>query len=707
MDREQEDDWSTFRFHQSWTPAVQSGKLMKYTLPLRAGVFATGATAESIEDATEKLYKIIGGFAVMLVNGQGMLLVSDVKVVPTAVTAEIKTEEVAITEPVIVAENLLPMFVVEEEANFEPIVIKPSNMTSATLSVAVAGPDEKTEFTPQNAADWKLSFAEAGDYTVTYKLQDGDKTCLKSTDFKVVAYQEREINKGIGFYDEQSLDDGGARVFDGITYRYITKSETSETPMRYVWFRTKNVHGNSSGNVGITDMPLEACVLELYMYVHCSGEILDSEVRLGNCTDSNWDAGWTCKCWSIKSIPKDKLVKLTLRLSDATIKQPDAQTVWDAINSMYIYVAGNNLQAGDYMLVSDFRVVTTSKATAIEVVDENFAHDLTPPNVSAPVCEGGKYDRTYDLMPTISKESYEGILRVQVQIAYGDNNVLRTFTYEGVGGGTLNSQMEADLKAFAFPTGRTYTITVTAADEYGNSASDSSTVVITGTPPDTTAPVIDVSGVDTAVKRGDIVDLGAIAITDDRDAGSDITVVYRVTFGEQAVTVTGGKFTAEQVGTYTVTVTANDLAGNSASETFTVTAAKKTDTAPTISVPDTFVTKYALNGQVNLSSITATGADGEAATVTFTVKAPNGSAVTVTNNKFVFGDAGEYTVTITAVDADGNRATKDIKITAEKPAEEKKGCKSSITANTMGAAVLSLSACFVAVLLLRRKKERL
>lgn len=704
LDRELEDSASWMRYHQSWQPAMQSGKLVKYTVPFCLGNFSEGGGSATYEKASADLYNQVSGFMLQLVNSQGLLLVSDLKLITTTAVTEIKTEEIAIEAPVIIAEKLPDNLITGEKADFKPIVIAGGG---ASLSVSVSGDNTVAEFTPATDDDWSFALENAGDCTVTYKLAGGEP--FEATkNITVIEYAEREINKDKGFYNGKSSFDGGARYYDDVTYRYIKVGKDADTRnyLQYAWFRVANADNNQN-DFGITDMPIDAMAIEMYIYASFGGNLDDAEVRIGNCTNSYYDYGWTHKYWSIKSLQSGKLAKLTLRLSDAGLKQTDAQLVWDAINSMVIYIKTDGLTENDYMLVSDFKVFTTAKDTSLEVIDDNFEHDLTVPTVTAPECDGGEYDQKYNLVPTVAKADYTGKLKVNVTISYGEENVLKSFDYEGTES-ELPALMSADLAEYSFPTGREYTVTVTVSDVFGNSASDSSTVVITGTPPDVTKPEIDTSAILTSVKRGDTVDLTLAVITDDMDAGSDIAVVYTVKIGEKNITVNAGKFVANEVGTFTVTIKATDTSGNAEIATIDIVAAKKTDTAPVITVPESFVTSYNVNGQVNLAAITAKAEDGADAAVSFTVKGPNGADVEVKNNKFTFSGAGEYVVTVTATDADGNTASKEVKVTA-KAAETESGGKKKKCGSFAGSEIAALGwaliASSAAVIAFKRKKN--
>jgi PGF-pre-PGF domain-containing protein len=108
----------------------------------------------------------------------------------------------------------------------------------------------------------------------------------------------------------------------------------------------------------------------------------------------------------------------------------------------------------------------------------------------------------------------------------------------------------------------TYTATLTATDAAGNSDTDTTTVYVS----DTTDPVPDAGG-DRTVTVGDSVTLDGSASTDDVGIDSYVWAIDGTTRQGDAVTET-----FDTPGTYAVTLTVRDAAGNRASESVRVTA---------------------------------------------------------------------------------------------------------------------------------------
>lgn len=82
-------------------------------------------------------------------------------------------------------------------------------------------------------------------------------------------------------------------------------------------------------------------------------------------------------------------------------------------------------------------------------------------------------------------------------------------------------------------------------------------------------PTINASGIPTSGKVGDTITLDATA-SDNVSAADEIEITYAVTLSGSTVTVTNNQFTASSAGTYSVTITATDKAGNSATTTVEV-----------------------------------------------------------------------------------------------------------------------------------------
>jgi len=189
-----------------------------------------------------------------------------------------------------------------------------------------------------------------------------------------------------------------------------------------------------------------------------------------------------------------------------------------------------------------------------------------------------------------------------------------------------------------------YTITYTATDTAGNTATTTRTVSITATP-DTTPPVVTVTaGTDTIIAGNSWTDAGATA-TDDVDGTLSVTA--------------SGSVNTSTVGSYTITYTATDSAGNIGTATRIVTVTAAPDTTPPV-ITVTAGTDSVVIG----SSWTDAGA-----TATDNVD----SSVTVnTSGSVDVNTVGSYTITYTATDAAGNvatPATRTVTVTAAPPAD--------------------------------------
>jgi len=170
----------------------------------------------------------------------------------------------------------------------------------------------------------------------------------------------------------------------------------------------------------------------------------------------------------------------------------------------------------------------------------------------------------------------------------------------------------------------TYTLTYTATDNAGNAATATRTVTVA----DTTAPVITLNG------NANVTHEQGTTYTDQDATATDVVD------GNVSVSTSGTVETA--AGTYTLTYTATDNAGNAVTATRTVTVADTT--APLIT----------LNGDVEIThalGTTYTDADATANDIV------DGVVTVVTTGNVDTDVDGIYTLTYTATDNAGNSAT--------------------------------------------------
>ena len=214
------------------------------------------------------------------------------------------------------------------------------------------------------------------------------------------------------------------------------------------------------------------------------------------------------------------------------------------------------------------------------------------------------------------------------------------FTYSwnfGDGGTTTGAS-----PSHTFAAAGTYTVTVTATDEYGKTGTASGTVVIVGPP---------------TVKAGSAFSVNAGASTtfsQATESGGTAPFTYSWTFGD-GTTASGSlnpSHTYANPGTFTATVTVTDADKLSSSSSVAVTV---NDVAPTVSWSE-------LAGTAGSpASFTATATDispaVQAAGFTYSWNFGDGGTGTGASTTHTFAAAGTYTVTATATDEYGKSGT--------------------------------------------------
>ena len=179
----------------------------------------------------------------------------------------------------------------------------------------------------------------------------------------------------------------------------------------------------------------------------------------------------------------------------------------------------------------------------------------------------------------------------------------------------------------------TYTVTYTVSDAAGNSAVATRTVSVMM---DTVAPVITLNGSDT---------LSIVQFTSFTDPGA--TASDNVDGNITSSIVVSGSVNADTLGTYELTYSVNDAAGNSDSATLTVTVSEYVDTvAPVI----TLIGNSSVNLDFDEAYVEqgATASDNDDGNITANI------GITGTVNS---GASGTYTINYSVYDAAGNEGT--------------------------------------------------
>ncbi len=198
----------------------------------------------------------------------------------------------------------------------------------------------------------------------------------------------------------------------------------------------------------------------------------------------------------------------------------------------------------------------------------------------------------------------------------------------------------------------TYTVTVCAQDAAGNvSAAETVAWTVDTTPP--TVPTIEGNPANETTTKEKGYDLVASSTDKMTDAAE---IVYHWTLNGESVAATGatlsGAFGENADGTYTVTVYAEDKAGNKSEQaTWTWTVDTTKPTAPTISGTPNDKNDQALT---NVKAFNLTAAATDSSTITYHWLTNGVAAVSVTNFTGTVKEDGLFTVGVYAKDAAGN-----------------------------------------------------
>jgi hypothetical protein len=245
-----------------------------------------------------------------------------------------------------------------------------------------------------------------------------------------------------------------------------------------------------------------------------------------------------------------------------------------------------------------------------------------------------------------------------------------TWTNDRGGSGTATGTTSWSVTAIPLQSGANV-LTVTARDAANNTRTDSLTVTYTAA--DTTVPAVSITGPTSSATfttgtsplalSGTASDnVGVTQVTWTNDRGGSGTATGTTAWSVSAITL--------QSGANVLTVTARDAAGNTSTDTLTVTYNAPDTTAPTtsITVPTSAATYTTTTSTVNMSG-TATDAVGVTQVSWANSRGGNGTA-TGTNAWAVTGIpllSGSNVITITARDAAGNNGIDTLTVTYNVP----------------------------------------
>lgn len=221
--------------------------------------------------------------------------------------------------------------------------------------------------------------------------------------------------------------------------------------------------------------------------------------------------------------------------------------------------------------------------------------------------------------------------------------------------------------SFTFDVAGTYLIALEVTDASGNRGADTLTVEVL--PPDTEPPVVD-AGPDWNVVAGTTVTLAGTATDNDPFFPNGSTAVWNFTVGTTPYTSSGLVWARlfDTPGVYVVTLNVTDAAGNSGTDTTTVTVIPVDTTAPSIApIPN----QETMTGVLFTFEAVVTDDSANFSTTaqynwTFT---HNGTDVDLSGATatFTFTTSEVVDVTLTVSDWSGNTATATFKVTVRAP----------------------------------------
>jgi len=204
---------------------------------------------------------------------------------------------------------------------------------------------------------------------------------------------------------------------------------------------------------------------------------------------------------------------------------------------------------------------------------------------------------------------------------------------------------------YTFVTPSTYTVTLKVTDAAGNSATD--TVIITVL--DVAAPVAD-AGLDQTVDEDTLVTLEGWRSTDNVGVTSWMWAFTDVT--PQTLTGENVTYTFATPGTYTVTLTVSDAAGNSATDTVMITVLDATNPTADAGIDQTVKAGETV-------SFNAEGSTDNVGIVSYEWDFGDGTTGTGISTTHIYTGSGTYTVTLTVEDVAGNSDAFSITMTVE------------------------------------------
>ncbi len=317
------------------------------------------------------------------------------------------------------------------------------------------------------------------------------------------------------------------------------------------------------------------------------------------------------------------------------------------------------------VLSSGQNVITvTAKDAAGNTGTDTLTVTYTPPDTTRP---------TITITTPTSGSTYStGNSQLNIGGTAADNKAVTTVSWTNSRGGSGNcSGTSSWSKSGIVLSSGQNVITVTAKDAAGNTGTD--TLTVTYTPPDTTRPTITI----TTPTSGSTYSTGNSQLNIGGTAADNkaVTLVSWTNSRGGSGNCSGTSSWSKSgivlsSGQNVITVTAKDAAGNTGTDTLTVTYTPPDTTRPTITIttPTSGSTYSTGNSQLNIGG---TAADNKAVTLVSWTNSRGGSGncsgTSSWSKSGIVLSSGQNVITVTAKDAAGNTGTDTLTVTYTPP----------------------------------------
>lgn len=369
-----------------------------------------------------------------------------------------------------------------------------------------------------------------------------------------------------------TFSDPGVTVYDQDGSSTYTTTGTVDTNVLGTYALTYTATDNSGNqatatrtvNVVDTTTPVITLIGDSQVNIEVGSTYTDA----GATATDNYDGDLSSQIFVVNNVDVNMLGSYTVTYSVSDSSSNAATVVTRTVNVVDQTAPTITILGGNQITIEAGSSYTDAGATATDNYNNDVTADITVTNTVDPNTIGS-YTVTYTVSDASGNQATAvrtvivedstppsitlvGSTPVSVEAgsSYSDAGATATDTYDGDLTSSIATNNNVDINTVG-----SYTVTYTVTDSSGNTATATRTVNVV----DTTAPVITISGANSVdVDLGTTYNDAGASATDanDGDLTSSITVSSNVD--------------TNTVGTYTVTYTVSDAAGNQATETRTV-----------------------------------------------------------------------------------------------------------------------------------------